>query len=294
MKIVSTTLMIACLFLWASSPWAQSSRSLLYDEVPSPLIPEGHGREDLSAQPAPAEDYGGPALAGAKSPRKAFLFSLLVPGAGEAYAGAVKRGLGFFCVELLSIGVYVMWDGKGDDLETEFRAFADEIVGGGPRWDRDVYEAWRNDAFTYGDTTHTLPFKNREEMEEYQKQFPGRYANAEIDAQQFYELIGKYHQFVFGWNDRSSDNFADTTYTVASEDRDWYEDKRAESNRYLKRAKYALGVILFNHAISAIDASRQARVHNEQAVVEPRTRVRMVLREERGEPVPMLMAWRRF
>jgi len=115
-----------------------------------------------------------------------------------------------------------------------------------------------------------------------------------VDEQQFYELIGKYHQFVFGWDDRTSDTFADTTYSVHSEDRERYNDKRDESNRFLKRAQYTLGVVLFNHVISAIDAARQARAHNERVAVGNGTKVRMVLRDQEGEPVPMLMAWRRF
>lgn len=295
MKILSAALAVWCLFLWVSPLSAQNVGSLLYEASPAPMIPEGYAQEIQPVQPAPAGDYGGSGSAGAKSPRKAFLFSLLVPGAGEFYAGARKRGIGFFLVEALSIGLYAAWDGKGDDIEVEFRAFADEIMEDDrPRWDRDEYERWRDSAFTYGDTTHTLPFRNGEELGAYQELFPGRYTHGEVDEQQFYELIGKYHQFVFGWDDRTSGNFADTTYSVDSEDREWYNDKRDDSNRFLKRAQYTIGVVLFNHVISAIDAARQARVHNEQIVSGSGTKVRMVLRDEEGEPVPMLIAWRRF
>jgi len=295
MKILSAALVAWCLSLWASPLPAQNLRSLLYDEPLPPMIPEGYAQELQPVQPSPAGDYSGSGSAGAKSPRKAFLFSLLVPGAGEVYAGALKRGIGFFLVEALSIGLHASWDGKGDDLEVEFRAFADKIMEDDrPRWDRDEYEAWRNSAFTYGDTTHTLPFKDEGDLVYWQEKFPGRYTSGEVDEQQFYELIGKYHQFVFGWHDRTSDNFADTTYSVHSENRDWYEDKRAESNRFLKRAQYALGVVLFNHVISAIDAARQARVHNERVAAGSGTKIHMVLRDEEGEPVPMLIAWRRF
>ena len=214
-----------------------------------------------------------------KSPHLAFLMSVAVPGAGELYSGATKRGIGFLAVEGLVWGLYFNWNGKGKDQEKEFRAFADS------HWKREDYERWRTSIFTYGDTTHTLP---------------DQISKDEKEVQQYYELIGKYDQFVYGWNDREDreGNFAsdisDSTRTIKSEKRVSYEDMRDESNKLLKKASYTLGVVLFNHVISAIDAARHAKLSGEATAQKERIRVRMALREEEGRPVPMVVMSRRF
>ena len=66
------------------------------------------------------------ASGGGITPRRAFLYSVLVPGLGEWMAGARKRALVFFGVEALTLGLWSSWTGKGNDAEDEFRAVADE------------------------------------------------------------------------------------------------------------------------------------------------------------------------
>ena len=80
-----------------------------------------------------------------------------------------------------------------------------------------------------------------------------------LKNQQYYEMIGKYEQFVWGWDDVQ----ALTDSTGKSENRLAYEDMRHDSNTYLKRAGYAAGFILLNHIVSAIDASIAARARSE-------------------------------
>jgi hypothetical protein len=211
--------------------------------------------------------------------------SLILPGTGELYAGATKRGIGFLVVEGGSWGAYTAFRGKGKDKEEEFRAFAEA------HWALDEYQAWRGSGRTYGDTTHTLPFKDEEDRRQNQGQV-GR--GEGIDTQQYYELIGKYDQFVFGWDDKSSTNFADSAQTVISENRVDYEDMRNESNTQLKRASFVLGIVLFNHVVSAIDAAKFAQMHGKAAAFEERLKIRMALMSDRGRQVPILVASKRF
>jgi hypothetical protein len=71
--------------------------------------------------------------------------------------------------------------------------------------------------------------------------------------------------------------------------------RRDDSNGYLKRASNILGLILVNHALSAIDAARAARLRNGEkaAALEERTRLTLVLPPERQRPA-MLVAYKPF
>lgn len=205
-----------------------------------------------------------------KSPRKAFLFSALVPGTGELYAGT-KRGILFLGIEATMWTGYALLSKKGKDIERDFQKLADE------HWDNDRFLVWKENYVAAGyDTmrfTHTLPEKK---------------------DQQYYELIGKYDQFVAGWDDfiREPDS-PDSSGT--SKERLNYEDKRFQSNKHLKRASYALGVLFFNHLVSAIDAARYAAQRNEsQASWDKRLKIRMALLDEGDKQVPMIFFSKRF
>lgn len=235
--------------------------------------------------------------ADAKSPRRAFLLSAVLPGAGEFYAGAPKRAIGFFGVEALALGAYFTWKGKGDDIEQEFRNVANA------NWDPVAYLEWRTStrASRYSSITHALPCSSfvagGGEVKSTLKGCGDR------QTQQYYELLGKYNQFIAGWDDvvRTDSNSPvqptdiDSVESFSSQKRFKYEDRRNDSNVYLKRASNVLGLILVNHALSAIDAARAARLHGsgKAAALEKRTRFALVLPPERRRPT-MLMAYKPF
>ena len=176
-----------------------------------------------------------------KSPKTAFFLSLLVPGLGEWYAGAKWRGVGFMSAEALTWTAYISWRGKGNDIKAEFRAYADQ------HWNAARYRAWRDFNRRQDDSyheTHALPSK-------------------EDDTQQYYELIGKYHQFVYGWDDAPSEFTTDNT-SVQSARRQAYETRRNDSNKYLKRASLVTGLAVLNHIASAIHASAYTRTLKKQ------------------------------
>ncbi len=94
--------------------------------------------------------------------------------------------------------------------------------------------------------------------------------------QQYYELIGKYFQFAPGWSDYPAWSDA-TGFTGAidpqTSDADGnriyvspkfysYADDHAHANDLLRRSSRILGVLLFNHLFSAIDAAIFAKLHN--------------------------------
>ena len=226
-----------------------------------------------------------------------------MPGLGEWYAGSKKRGLAFFGAEAALVGLWAAWKGKGNDLEEEFRTVADE------HWDPLNYLAWRGAAISDNSSiTHALPCSS-EVIDVYIKAIQqsgsadfGGCAPSQI--QQYYELIGKYDQYVAGWDDlrrgSSTGNAVaptevDSVENFHSERRLRYEDQRDESNRFLKRASTISGVILINHVISAIDAARVARTRAagaDAAALRRRTRFALVMQPWVQTRVPMLVAYK--
>ena len=246
-----------------------------------------------------------------QSSKRAFLLSALVPGLGEWYAGSKKRGLAFFGAEAALWGMWAVWKGKGNDLEEEFRAVADE------HWDPLNYLTWRTSAISNNSSiTHALPCSSevfevyiparKEWMQQQRTSGLGHAAFggcASSEVQQYYELIGKYDQYVAGWSDlvrHSTGNAAapadvDSVENFHSERRLRYEDQRDESNRFLKRASIVSGVILINHVISAIDAARVARARAagaDEAALRRRTRLALVMQPWMRGRVPMLVAYK--
>ena len=255
------------------------------------------GEEEEGASEAPRSSV--------RSPRRAFLYSALVPGAGEFWAGSKMRAALFFGLEVLGWGTYLNWNAKGDDLESEFRAFADTT------WSPIDYIAWRNSRNARSTSkTHTLPCDSLFVQAQWTDE-DGRRNPADVvpevlkscgstETQQYYELIGKYDQFIAGWPDITRDGSrvvyteVDSAENFHSALRLEYEDQRHESNKYLKRAGNVAGLLLVNHVLSAIDAARVARARNQgqdEAAIARRIRFLATLD---GDRTARLTAWRRF
>ena len=236
------------------------------------------------------------------SPRRAFLSSILLPGLGQFLAGNSMRGAIFSGIELAALGMYLNWNGKGKDTEDEFRKDA------GEQWDPLAYRGWRGSTISRNSSiTHALPCSSQvykslgNESESGGSLDFGDCASTEI--QQYYELIGKYDQYVAGWEDlvrlpeenRAVWTEVDSVENFRSQMRLDYELKRDESNRYLKRASWMTGILLVNHIISAIDAARVARIKAQESThsdVGLRTRFAMTMSNSNRVFYPMFIAYK--
>lgn len=188
-----------------------------------------------------------------KSSKKAFFLSLLLPGLGELYAGARYRAVGFMAAEAVTWVAYAHWRSQGTSLRGEFRAYADL------NWDEARYREWRayNAALPPSQQwqeTETLPTKAE-------------------DTQQYYELIGKYDQFIYGWSDVRDEPLSVNNQNVDSPLQARYEILRNDSNQPLKRASVTIGLTVVNRIISAVHASSYTRL--QKGTVENRLRLEL-------------------
>lgn len=248
-----------------------------------------------------------------KSPRKAFFLSLLLPGLGEYYAGS-NRGAIFLAVEAAGWWTYAHYTGKGNDLEDEYEAYADAHW----HYSSDTgysYVGWFQQQLDDNDIDYTLSeidsyddLAGSDVMETLTTALTEAgetnvsHALPSTKTQQYYEMIGKYPQFVFGWEDVAALNtsLADSGYTagirgIQSAMRDHYEDLRHDSNTNLKIGMDGVKILILNRIVSAVDAARVAYHRNQGLNSElSMIRVNFIQKQILDNRVPMLVVWKQF
>jgi hypothetical protein len=264
--------------------------------------------------------------AGLKSPGKALLFSALLPGAGEYYAGAWKRGLVFSALEVTSWVWYLTQHSSGRDKEDEYKKFANA------EWDQGAYEDW----YEYWEQWYNA--RKGDNDPSFDRIFTHQLPDVKDDD--YYEMIGKYDQFAYGWIGDPNDYlggpaffapadsllgftpFEHTTRDVcgprefhiefgpagsfvvsgtpgldatAIANRAHYVNLRGDSNDLLKRAVWGINASLFNHVISALDAVLAVKAFNRRVVQEGRyPQLRMKMDSYAGEVIPKFTLTQRF
>ncbi|MCK4301196.1 MAG: hypothetical protein KAW91_00395 [candidate division Zixibacteria bacterium] len=213
---------------------------------------------DLAQAEAPPPEY--------KSPGRAFLYSLVVPGLGQFYYGSRIKPFLFLAVEAVGWKYALQYHADGEDITAEFRAFNNE------HWLRDVYSDYLLTA--YG-TLQPDTLEASADRKGYTHTLP------EARGQQYYEMTGKYNQFAWGWDDATL-NDMDWEIFKQSNPSDWdfrilsdkstpvsanrleYEGMRDAANQeYSKSMKFVFG-IMANHLISAFEAYFVTKSHNKK------------------------------
>ncbi len=258
-----------------------------------------------------------------KSPMIAAGLSLLVPGAGEYYGRDYLRSAIFFGIEAALLSGWYYYESDGDDKRDEYRSYADryfdeDIYYGGllgmtqnyksymetlswidasEYWsykyfkDRDNWTTDNNDSLAVYDLL-TLSFKdpfNGLVVSQTGGSAQFTHNLPETKTQQYYEMIGKYHQFACGWSDFDGYEYDDNgdvvmeNKTVYSNKLDSmitvsipkfksgifdysengyksarvniYEDLRDKTNQAYETGQNFLMIALVNHVASAFDAS---------------------------------------
>ncbi|MGB8658459.1 MAG: hypothetical protein WCE90_11865 [Candidatus Zixiibacteriota bacterium] len=216
-----------------------------------------------------------------KSLKRAFLYSLIVPGSGEFYAGSRIKPALFLGLDVTMWALYFNYHGKGKNKEKEYRVFADSS------WSEGFYDQWLHDNFNGRDGQ---PIQSDTEAYWDKKQQDYVYFSHHLPnskTQQYYEMIGKYEQFSWGWED-----YSDATATSAK--REHYLEMRHTSNELLNKAKYSVMVSLANHVLSAFDAALTVKKYNKKGERFGQIELRIRLTEGNQEVVPRLSVSMRF
>ena len=213
-----------------------------------------------------------------KSPFLAGLMSLVVPGAGEVYAGNYWKAAIFVAIEAVVITTAVIYDSKGNDQTEKFENYADE------NWSVVDYAQWLNDrgANITINQDESLPTWQRVNWTELNNAETGHHKLPPYGDQQYYELIGKYHQYSPGWNDYTG---GDNT-TLLSPNFKFYSLERGKANDFYTVASTAVIGIYINHFLSALDAVWTTINYNKSLAV--KIRVEEIHFADRSELIPTL------
>jgi hypothetical protein len=253
-----------------------------------------------------------------KSVSTALILSCAVPGLGQFYGN--RRSFTTYLFPIIEIGLwagYINYDNKGSDIESKYRKFADA------NYQRAHQTAVAQQLCDV--VTPTSP----EGDDLYDGLGDGQFFHLdENNSQHYYEDIGKYDKFIFGWNDwyaqyaangvswcwdsgnegyydpdhkwignnptdgsSTGDDDCDTPYSAL---REHYDDMRkdAESN-YDKGSYFTFGLVA-NHILAGIDAVRVTRKYNADYLSQNPIDFHLRTLCRNNRLMPMLMLEHRF
>ena len=202
--------------------------------------------------------------------------SLLVPGAGEFYAKSYVKAAIFLGVEVLCWSAYAYYNHKGNTKTEEFQNFADA------NWSMRQYGQWLVDQQFEGygnidpNEQNLEILRSRinqcEEASGFSHQLP------EPGTQQYYELIGKYQEYVAGWPDARNGNVWLITkqnyYTYKTPMFNSYAESRQQANTYYNDGQTGAMIALLNHVLSAADAMWSVTIFNKNLKVQTGIEIR--------------------
>lgn len=211
---------------------------------------------------------------------KPMLASFAIPGLGQYLNKSPWWKTALFAgVEVAGIAGYIVWTNKADDITREFENWADA------HWDM---KRWVNDSAILLSDIQANGYPNVNDVRIDGSHhitiiINGKYESSEIllvnpnieyvelQDWDFYEGIGKYDQFVAGWDDARSNweiikksiKDGDDELIVMTPNKQHYLNLRNDSNILYKNAKFAASALLFNHIFSALDALWSANKNKE-------------------------------
>lgn len=202
---------------------------------------------------------------GEKSPYLGALFSGIIPGTGEFYAESFLKAGIFFAVEAGLWTAFVVYENKGDDQTEYYQNYANE------NWDVYKYAGWLKDESFTGSEGIDLS-ANKEVLRRqvnYCESLNFSHQLPPYGDQQYYELIGKYQNFVPGWADAdlnvvNRNNYGSYKTTMFND----YSYERQEANDYYNKKSTASTLIILNHVLSAADAAWSVSMFNKDLKIE--------------------------
>lgn len=207
-----------------------------------------------------------------KSPILAGLFSLIVPGSGEIYAGEYLKAAIFGVLEAGLITAAIVYNNKGDSKTQEFENYADNVTDNSG-WSVVRYAQWINQYkeknIQINPDQNLKPWQrvSWEELNAVEREIQGfSHTLAPHGDQQYYEMIGKYHQFASGWWDFSGGS----NNSEISPAFKYYSGLRGDANDFYNMSTAAVIGIYINHFLSGLDAVWSAVQFNKNLAVKVR------------------------
>ena len=228
--VLLSCMLFSCAFLCiASSKKSDNPNSELTTFVMESAI----GARTLGAQ---LESLG--ARGPMKSPNRAFLSSLVVPGSGQLYVGA-KRGYLFLAADIALLVGYFITHSEAENTRDDYRELVREhVIFDGPG----TFETWD----PIEDFEHATLFDNWHNVYTENNGEP-------------LSRTGKWH-----WDDRRAFKDEDRKGDSDSPIREEALRLRYEANDKFELARSLLGGVILNHAISAVEARIVAKNHNKK------------------------------
>ena len=183
-------------------------------------------------------------LPGKKTPVLSGILSAVIPGAGQLYNEDYWIAGIFLAAEAALIYVGLTYDKKGDDQTASFEKYADE------NWSVVKYAKWLNEngaSISIDETTPGLQPWQRVNWVELNAAETGSHHLPPHGEQQYYELIGKYLQYIPGWP--GGNDIVNVPQIMLD-----YSGMRGQANDFYSTAKTAVIGIYINHLLSALEA----------------------------------------
>lgn len=215
------------------------------------------------------------------SPLKAGLLSAVIPGGGQFYTKSYLKSALFFTAEVALWVVYFSYTKKGDEQTIRFKQYADE------NWSVVDYAEWMNQWMTkYGTPDapiiritpdpslkpwQRVDWSRLNEAERYIAQRAGGFSHTLpfYGEQQYYELIGKYHQYAPGWNDFDRNFVPENVSELKPTPKfKFYSSERGKANDFYSIATTSAFVLVANHVLSTVDAVITAMLSNRKLKTE--------------------------
>jgi len=208
-------------------------------------------------------------LPGEKSPVLSGVLSAILPGAGQVYNEDWWIAGIFVAVEAALITTAVVYDNKGDDQTEYFENYADDYTNPDHNWSVVRYAEWLAQ-YEGADLSkivisddESLPPWERVNWAELNAAEKGSHNLPPHGEQQYYELIGKYHQYASGWNDYTGG----ANNELISQNFTYYAGERGEANDYYNTSSTAIVGVYINHILSAAEAVWGATRFNKNLAV---------------------------
>lgn len=205
-----------------------------------------------------------------KNPILAAALSAVIPGTGQFYAKSFVKSAIFLGVEAGLWITYAIFQKKGDEQTDSYRKYADE------NWTIQKYATWLKTEGFPGSGSIDPGLQDleilRQQVNACEDSSGFSHKLPPFGDQQYYEVIGKYQNYVSGWSEAfgvTKNNYQ----TFKLNQVDFYMNEREQANTYYNNGSLTLTVVIVNHLLSAADAVWSVSIFNKS--LEVKTSVNM-------------------